>query len=184
MIQLCECGCGQPAPIATKTYRRHGHIAGQPVRFCVGHNGRRAHTRSRYVMVQAPWHPRAGANKQVQEHILVAEAALGHFLPSGAEVHHVDENKKHNANRNLVICQDAAYHKMLHVRMRIVARGGNPNTERICSTCKQIRPLSAFGPERSNLSHGLQFTCRRCPVLRARAKAIREEQEEDAGDRR
>lgn len=35
--QLCECGCGQPAPPAKCTDRRAGLIKGQPVRFIPGH---------------------------------------------------------------------------------------------------------------------------------------------------
>lgn len=41
MSRPCECGCGQPAPIATKTNRRRGHVKGQPVRFVSGHNDHR-----------------------------------------------------------------------------------------------------------------------------------------------
>lgn len=36
-MKLCECGCGGAAPIATKTYRKFGHIKGQPTRFIRGH---------------------------------------------------------------------------------------------------------------------------------------------------
>ena len=36
--KLCECGCGQPAPIARQTRAQFGHIQGQPIRFCSGHN--------------------------------------------------------------------------------------------------------------------------------------------------
>jgi hypothetical protein len=36
---LCECGCGQPAPIATHTNTKHNQIKGQPCRFISGHNG-------------------------------------------------------------------------------------------------------------------------------------------------
>jgi hypothetical protein len=41
--KLCECGCGQPAPLAAKTGARLGHLQGQPVRFICGHatRGRR-----------------------------------------------------------------------------------------------------------------------------------------------
>lgn len=39
-IKLCECGCGQPAPIAKRTHARSGHIKGQPVRFIKGHSQR------------------------------------------------------------------------------------------------------------------------------------------------
>jgi len=32
-MKLCECGCGQPAPIAKYPNRRLGHVKGEPVRF-------------------------------------------------------------------------------------------------------------------------------------------------------
>ena len=43
MTKLCECGCGQPAPIAKQTHLKHGHIKGQPVRFVKGHGSRVCH---------------------------------------------------------------------------------------------------------------------------------------------
>jgi hypothetical protein len=36
--RFCECQCGQPAPIATWSDVRRGHIKGQPMRFIQGHN--------------------------------------------------------------------------------------------------------------------------------------------------
>ncbi len=36
--KLCECGCGLPAPIAKKTWRKRGAVAGQPQRFVANHN--------------------------------------------------------------------------------------------------------------------------------------------------
>ena len=71
-------------------------------------------------------------------HVTIAEGALGHSLPVGAEVHHVDENKSNNRNSNLVICQDHAYHSLLHVRARVLRAGGDPNTQRICADCKRL----------------------------------------------
>ena len=38
--KLCECGCGQPAPIATRTSPRYGTVKGQPQRFILGHRWR------------------------------------------------------------------------------------------------------------------------------------------------
>ncbi len=39
-MKLCECGCGQVAPIAKKTNRKRGWVKGEPLRFIQGHNGR------------------------------------------------------------------------------------------------------------------------------------------------
>jgi hypothetical protein len=41
MTVLCECGCGQPAPLAPYTNNRRGIRAGDPYRFVHGHNARR-----------------------------------------------------------------------------------------------------------------------------------------------
>lgn len=37
---LCQCGCGQPAPIAKRTVTSRGRFKGQPLRFIHGHNTR------------------------------------------------------------------------------------------------------------------------------------------------
>lgn len=39
-MKLCECGCGEAAPIAKNTQRSAGHIKGEPMRFIRGHNRR------------------------------------------------------------------------------------------------------------------------------------------------
>jgi hypothetical protein len=37
-MKLCECGCGELAPIAPQTIRKRGHVRGQPLRFVRGHS--------------------------------------------------------------------------------------------------------------------------------------------------
>jgi hypothetical protein len=39
-IKLCECGCGQPAPLAKQTIKKRGYARGLPLRFISGHNAR------------------------------------------------------------------------------------------------------------------------------------------------
>jgi len=41
MTQLCECGCGQPAPLAKCNDAHNGKVKGQPIRFVKGHSGGR-----------------------------------------------------------------------------------------------------------------------------------------------
>jgi hypothetical protein len=35
---ICQCGCGQPTAIATRTRVERGQVAGQPLKFLLGHN--------------------------------------------------------------------------------------------------------------------------------------------------
>lgn len=117
--------------------------------------------RGRYVEILNRHHSRTHANGCVLEHIAVAEAALGHPLPPKVEVHHVNEIKSDNRPTNLVICEDAAYHRLLHVRARVLRAGGRPSADKICSTCQQVKPRTDFGASRGQ-TDGLDFRCRAC----------------------
>lgn len=78
-----------------------------------------------YRMVLMPEHPRAEITGYVREHILLAEKALGKPLPVQAIVHHANGDKCDN--KNLVICESGAYHKLLHVRMKAYKACGHAN---------------------------------------------------------
>jgi hypothetical protein len=92
-------------------------------------------TRS-YLVIKAPGHPRAYSNGCFIVSILKAEKALGKYLPEGAVVHHANLNRKDNRNCNLVICQDWAYHMLLHKRLRAFKACGHSDWLK-CSRCKQ-----------------------------------------------
>lgn len=121
-MPACACGCGLPTTIATRTNRRHGHVRGEPCRFRKGHCVRphRFIGSQGYVLVYSPDHPHADCKGYVYEHVAIACTALGKPLPKRAEVHHHDRTRTNNTNGNLVLCQDRAYHMLLHKRMRMV----------------------------------------------------------------
>lgn len=88
-----------------------------------------------YVCIMFPGHPRADSKGYVLERLLVAEKALGRAIPPCAQVHHWDEVRSNNAPSNLVICENQAYHRLLHSRRRAYEACGNPNAKK-CYICK------------------------------------------------
>ncbi len=116
---------------------------------------------TKYKRVSAVGHPRATKDGMILEHILVAEKALGKYIEAKYPIHHHDTNGRNNANANLVICESRAYHKLLHTRMRILAAGGNPDTQKLCSVCRKLRMRSEFR-SMPTLYDGLHSTCTPC----------------------
>jgi hypothetical protein len=141
---LCKCGCGKYTKIANQKVNK-----GKPNMYLRGHNGVVSHptgrkgirlsATQRFVATNGYAYIRESATsvKFVYEHILVAERALGKPLPKGAQVHHVNERRNDNRNKNLVICQDTAYHRLLHLRMRALRGCGKPNFRR-CGLCRKF----------------------------------------------
>lgn len=81
--------------------------------------------------------------KRTYEHVAKAEKAIGKSLPIGAHVHHVDCDPGNNTNTNLVICPDAEYHHLLHIRTRAMDACGNPDW-RQCRLCKQYDDVAGM----------------------------------------
>jgi hypothetical protein len=147
-INSCECGCGKP----TRPKRR----------FVKGHQSRHAPTYQRKSYVC-----RGTGAAKVDVHRLRAEQALGHPLPKGAVVHHPDEDPW-NPTARLVIC-DQAYHKLLHLRMRVKAAGGNPNTDKICGRCQIAKDKAEFSANKAHFD-GLEGYCRSCRSAYSKAR--------------
>lgn len=103
------------------------------------------------------------ANKggNIFTHIKIAEEALGRRLEYKNVVHHVDEDKTNNCNFNLVICEDEKYHRLLHARQRVLKGGGDPNTQKFCTTCKNLKNKLDFYRQASKFDH-LQGSCIKC----------------------
>lgn len=121
-----------------------------------------------YMAVHFPSHPKADVNGYMSEHVLIAETILGKLLPKGAVIHHVNQNKADNRPANLVICENDQYHRLLHVRTRIVKRGGKPSMHKVCPVCDTLRQHHEFPVNRRNL-YNLNWECRSCATARANA---------------
>ena len=110
--------------------------------------------RAGYVYVWAP-------DGYVREHVAIAEAALGKPLPAGAVVHHVNGVKHDNRPTNLVVCEDNAYHSLLHMRGRAMKACGDPSW-RMCKMCR-----SYDAPENLTIDRWAAFH-KECDAKRAR----------------
>ncbi len=157
---LCECGCGNRVGInsrSTKTKRiwNRFYALGCQTR---GRSLRKIGPTRRYFASRGyPYIYSELRRTHAPEHVVVAEQALGKLLPKGTDVHHVDENRTNNANTNLVICQDRAYHKLLHRRTSALKACGNPNYRK-CATCHQYDDPGNLVPHGHAVQH---LECRR-----------------------
>lgn len=102
-------------------------------------------------------HEFADKHGYVLEHIAVASAVLGKRLPTRAQVHHVNGDKTDNRPANLVICEDRAYHMLLHQRQTALLATGNPNARK-CAYC------SAWDSPENLIPHGKRSVVHRACV--------------------
>lgn len=172
-MALCECGCGKETKVAIRNQASKGHVKGEPMRFTIGHYAGRAKMRLGKKRVVVAIGYRAvtvdGADHNVRIHRVRAEMALGKPLPKKSVVHHADGSKSDTAP--LVICQDSAYHSLLHRRTRIVKAGGDPNTDAWCSRCKSTKPMSSFAAKKNcGNSSPFQGNCRECSAAIQRTR--------------
>jgi hypothetical protein len=125
-----------------------------------------------YPVILIHGHHRADPNGYVKEHLVIAEKALGKPLLSKHPVHHFNDLKADNANTNLVICENNAYHKLLHARQRIVRLGGDPNVVKKCGVCKQLIDKADFHANAA-MPDGLNQNCKVCTRRLANERYVR-----------
>ena len=97
--------------------------------------------------------------RKVRGYQLVAEKALGRPVSWPHIVHH-------HTDTQLVICENQSYHSLLHVRTRVVAAGGNPNTDLFCAACGLAKPATAF----NKWKHRRHHHCAECRSAARRSR--------------
>ncbi len=107
--------------------------------------------------------PRA-TGRSWHTHTAIVTQILGHPVPKGAVIHHVDGNPAHNVPNNLVVLQNQGEHKRLHKRASTLRAGGNPWTQQVCSHCRQVKDFAAFFKSHAT-SNGRQGICRDCTTV-------------------
>lgn len=156
-MKHCECGCGMPAPIATYTNARLGYKKGEPVRFINGHSGPTGYNGGKtilngYMGIKIKGHKRADTRGYVRNTVLIAEKIVGRSLPPTVIIHHHDKDTLNDNHSNLVICENQAYHKLLHRRQRALEACGKANWRK-CRICKKYDDPNNLIFDKGGITH-------------------------------
>lgn len=163
---LCECGCGEPAPLAKTTNRRAGHIKGQPVRFVAGHNARLQKVSpfdDRWVLDGSGcWMWTGGITgsgyaafttegRTISAHRHAYERKHGR-IPSGHQLHHLCEQRS-CVNPAHLVCLTPRRHLRLHDN--VTSRNARK------THCKRGHRFTASNTYRTSNGGRECYTCKR-----------------------
>jgi len=160
----CKCGCGQKTKIANRTRSERGWIKGEPKPYLYRHYKRDPNKPMDMLGKGINHKGYEYTTNHALVHRLKAEKALGKKLPKLAVVHHHDGDRSTNKNTNLVVCQDKAYHNLLHQRIRAYNACGDANFRK-CPICKEYDSIQNMVnyPE-----HNRAFFHRECSRIKAK----------------
>jgi HNH endonuclease len=113
----CQCGCGYKTQIAPQGSKKYGWVAGQPLRFIHGHNGRGEGTGECFSKRDGRWLADRGDGVFVLRSRAVMQNHLGRMLGSDDIVHHINENPLDDRLENLEVISRAD-HMRLHAALK------------------------------------------------------------------
>lgn len=95
----------------------------------------------------------------------IVEKVLGKRLPRKVQVHHVDGDTLYDWPGNLVVCENRAYHALLHQRADALRATGNVHSRR-CNYCGKWgipgEDMILYSPDRRSLSNSPRAKCKSC----------------------
>lgn len=111
-----------------------------------------------------------GRSKEKLFHVFRKEEELGHPIPKGFNVHHINGNVQDNRLENLQVIS-ASEHTRLHglqkSEQKLIASGGIPGVHKKCPVCGLVKELTDF-PKSRQTHNGIYPYCKDCSAARTR----------------
>ena len=134
--KFCQCGCGIQIDSSKVFAWGHNRKGKRNKMILYGRDNPNWKGGKGYISTDG-YHVRSVNNGiRIIIHREIVEKVLGKPLQLNSVIHHFDENRENNRNNNLIVCQDQAYHLLLHKRMLALQASGHVDWLR-CYFCKQ-----------------------------------------------